>query len=231
MVKIKPVIGVTMHPSEGRQQINDSYVESIIQAGGIPLCIPIIQQVDEVLSKIDGLLLIGGYDINPKYFNEHPHPKVGRIETNRDESDFALLQEVLRLTMPVFAICRGLQVLNVLFGGSLYQDIPSQVAGAMQHTQNSPRHEKIHTIKVYEHTKLHSIVGEQIMTNSFHHQSVKALGEGLVISATTNDGIVEAIEHPKYPFCLGVQWHPEELAIHGDSASKKLFKAFVTACR
>ena len=133
--------------------------------------------------------------------------------------------------MPVFAVCRGLQVLNVLFGGSLYQDIPSQVDGAMQHTQNSSRHEKVHAITVYEDTKLHSIVGKNIMTNSFHHQSVKALGEGLVISATTNDGIVEAIEHPNYSFCLGVQWHPEELAIHGDNPSKKLFEAFVTACK
>ena len=229
---MSPIIGITMHPSEGRQQINNSYIESIIQAGGIPLCIPIIQQgINEVLSKVDGLLLIGGYDVNPKYFDEHPHPKVGRIETNRDESDFALLQEALNLNMPVFAVCRGLQVLNVLFGGSLYQDIPSQVDGAMQHTQNSSRHEKVHAITVYEDTKLHSIVGEHIMTNSFHHQSVKALGEGLVISATTNDGIVEAIEHPNYTFCLGVQWHPEELAIHGDNPSKKLFEAFVTACK
>ena len=132
--------------------------------------------------------------------------------------------------MPILSICRGLQVLNVQFGGSLYQDIPSQVDGAIQHAQNSARKEKVHHIEVLEETKLHSIVGERIMTNSFHHQSVKALGEGLVISAKTNDGIVEAIEHPNYSFCVGVQWHPEELAIHGDSPSKKLFEAFVTAC-
>ena len=221
-----------MHPSEGRLQINNPYVESIIQAGGIPLCIPIMQQgIHEVLLKVDGLLLIGGYDINPHYFNEHPHPKIGRIETNRDACDFALLQEALHLNRPVLAICRGLQVLNVLFGGSLYQDIPSQVEGAIQHIQNSSRHEKVHAVKVLPATKLHSIVGEQLMTNSFHHQSVKELGEGLVISATTNDGIIEAIEYPQSPFCLGVQWHPEELAIRNDTASKKLFEAFVTACK
>lgn len=229
---MKPIIGITMHPSEGRQQINNPYVESIIQAGGIPLCIPIIQQgIHEVLSKVDGLLLIGGYDINPNYYNEHPHSKIGRIETHRDECDFALLQGALNLNMPVLAVCRGLQVLNVLFGGSLYQDIPSQVEGAMQHAQNSSRHEKVHAVTVLKETTLHSIVGEQLMTNSFHHQSVKALGEGMVISATTNDGIIEAIEHPQYTFCLGVQWHPEELAIRDDIASKKLFEAFVTACK
>ena len=229
---MNPIIGITMHPSEGRQQINDAYIDSIIQAGGIPLCIPIIQHgINEVLSKVDGLLLIGGYDVNPKYFDEDPHPKIGRIETDRDESDFALLQQALTLNMPVLAICRGIQVLNVQLGGSLYQDIPSQVDGAIQHTQNSARKEKVHHIEVLEDTKLHSIVGEHIMTNSFHHQSVKELGEGLIISAKTNDGIVEAIEHPNYTFCLGVQWHPEELAIHGDSPSKKLFEAFVTACK
>ena len=101
----------------------------------------------------------------------------------------------------------------------------------MQHTQNSSRHENVHAITVLKDTTLHSIVGEQLMTNSFHHQSVKALGEGLVISATTNDGIIEAIEHRQYTFCLGVQWHPEELAIRDDIAAKKLFEAFVTACR
>lgn len=229
---MNPIIGITMHPSDGKQQINNAYIDSIIQAGGIPLCIPIIHHgINEVLAKVDGLLLIGGYDVNPKYFDEDPHPKIGRIETDRDESDFALLQQALTLNMPVLAVCRGLQVLNVQLGGSLYQDIPSQVEGAMQHTQNSSRHEKVHTIKVFEGTKLHSIVGEHIMTNSFHHQSVKELGEGLVISAKTNDGIVEAIEHPNYTFCLGVQWHPEELAIQGDSPSKKLFKTFITACR
>ena len=202
---MNPIIGITMHPLEGRQQINNAYVEAIIQAGGIPLCIPLMQQgIDEVLSKVDGLLLIGGYDVNPKYFDEHPHPRVGHIETKRDESDFACLQEALRLNRPVLAICRGLQVLNVLFGGSLYQDIPSQVDGAMQHAQNSSRQEEIHKITIFEDTKLHSIVGKNIMTNSFHHQSIKGLGKGLVISARADDGVIEAVEHPQYTFCLGV---------------------------
>ena len=227
-----PIIGITMIRQKEGNKLTMHILNQLYKQVEFRCVFPSFnKELNEVLSKVDGLLLIGGYDVNPKYFDEHPHPKVGRIETNRDESDFALLQEALNLNMPVLAVCRGLQVLNVLFGGSLYQDIPSQVDGAMQHTQNSSRHEKVHAITVYEDTKLHSMVGEHIMTNSFHHQSVKALGEGLVISATTNDGIVEAIEHPKYTFCLGVQWHPEELAIHGDSPSKKLFEAFVTACK
>lgn len=229
---IKPVIGMTMHTGEGKQEVNTSYIQSILQAGGIPVCIPHIQEgLDEVLVRVDGLLLIGGGDIQPALYGENPHCRLGTVVTERDQSDLKLLKEALKQELPVLAICRGMQVLNVLLGGSLYQDIPSELERAIQHAQKSSRFEKIHPVTMMEGTKLFSITGGEIMTNTFHHQSVKNLGKGLIVSARAPDGIIEGIEHPDYDFCLGVQWHPEETAIHGDIASLKIFEAFIEACR
>lgn len=229
---MKPIIGITMHSGEGKQEVNAPYIKSIIQAGGIPVCIPHIREgIDEVLTRLNGLLLIGGGDMNPASYGENPHPQTGAIVTERDESDLELMKQALKQNLPVLAICRGLQVLNVAFGGTLYQDIPSEVEGAVQHTQKSARYEKVHPITVKEGTKLFSITGGEIMTNTFHHQSAKELGRGLIVSARAHDGIIEAIEHPEYAFCLGVQWHPEETAVYGDGVSVKLFEAFIQACR
>lgn len=232
MKRIKPIIGMTMHTGEGRQEVNTSYIQAILQAGGIPVCIPHIQEgMDEVLERVDGLLLIGGGDILPALYGENPHCQLGTVVTERDESDLKLLKEALKQQLPVLAICRGMQVLNVLLGGSLYQDIPSELERAIQHAQKSARFEKIHPVTMMEGTKLFSITGGEIMTNTFHHQCVKNLGKGLIVSARAPDGIIEGIEHPDYAFCLGVQWHPEETAIHGDIASLKLFETFIEACK
>lgn len=229
---MKPIIGITMHTQEGKQQVNIPYIKSIIQAGGIPVCIPHIQEgMGEVLANVDGLLLIGGGDLNPASYSENPHPQTGIVVTEQDESDLKLIKQALKMKLPVLAICRGLQVLNVALGGTLYQDIPSEVEGAFQHTQNSARYEKVHPITTVEETKLFSIIGREVMTNTFHHQSVKKLGTGLIVSARAYDGVIEAVEHPGYAFCLGVQWHPEETAIREDTASIKLFDAFIQASK
>ncbi|MFF5993513.1 gamma-glutamyl-gamma-aminobutyrate hydrolase family protein [Lysinibacillus sp. KU-BSD001] len=229
---MKPIIGVTMHSSERKFEINETYIQAVLQAGGIPLCFPhITTGVEEFISKIDGLLLIGGHDIHPKFFGEDPIPMQGMVIEQRDESDFQVLQAALKRDLPVFAVCRGHQVLNVAFGGSLYQDIPSQVNGAIQHAQKSARHEKIHRVVVQEGTKLCELIGSEVWTNSFHHQAIKEVGDGLMVTASTSDGMIEAIEHPDYTFCLGVQWHPEELAMKQDDASLTLFQAFVDACQ
>ena len=228
---MKPLIGITMNSAEGKQEINVVYIKAILQAGGIPVCIPYIQEeIDEVLAKIDGLLLSGGSDINPAYYGEEPHPKIDAIVTERDESELKLIKGALQRNLPILGLCRGQQILNVAFGGTLYQDIVSEVEEAVQHVQKSARYEKVHSVSVVEGTKLFSITGREIMTNTFHHQCVKVLGEGLIVSARTRDGLIEAIEHPDYRFCLSVQWHPEETALHGDAASLKLFEAFIQAC-
>lgn len=223
----QPIIGVTMQPAEGRQQINNGYINSILAAGGIPLCIPNDTPIDAVIDRIDGLLVIGGDDIDPRFFNEDPHAGLGHVDPKRDDSDLNAVKHAIVRELPLLAICRGEQVLNVAFGGSLYQDIPAQWPNAIQHKQQSARDTQIHAVDVVAQSKLASIVGTRIRTNSFHHQSVKDVHAPLVVSATTSDGVIEAIEHEDMPFCIGVQWHPEELK---DESSQKLFRAFVEAC-
>lgn len=226
--KMKPIIGVTMQPAKGTQQINNRYITSILEAGGIPLCIPNNTPIDDVLSRLDGLLVIGGDDIHPKFFNEDPLPGLGHVDVARDNSDIAVVHAAIKHTLPLLAICRGEQILNIALGGTLYQDIPRQLPQAIQHKQAADRATQIHSVNIVRETKLSTIVeAESIMTNSFHHQSVKDVASTLTISATTNDHVIEAIEHPNHPFCIGVQWHPEEL---NDEASKRLFTSFVNAC-
>lgn len=224
----QPIIGVTMQPAEGRQQINNGYIQSILNAGGIPLCIPNATPIENVIERLDGLLVIGGDDIHPSFFDEDPHVGLGHVDPARDDSDLAAIKQAMAHQLPLLAICRGEQVLNIAFGGTLYQDIPRQLPNAIQHKQQSARDTRIHTVNVRPDSKLADIVGTSIMTNSFHHQSVKDVKAPLSISASTNDGVIEAIEHDDYPFCIGVQWHPEELK---DEASKKLFRAFIEACQ
>ncbi|WP_139995410.1 gamma-glutamyl-gamma-aminobutyrate hydrolase family protein [Kurthia sp. Dielmo] len=225
---MKPIIGVTMQPAKGTQQINNRYITSILEADGIPLCIPNNTPIDDVLSRLDGLLVIGGDDIHPKFFNEDPLPGLGHVDVARDNSDIAVVHAAIKHMLPLLAICRGEQILNIALGGTLYQDIPRQLPQAIQHKQAADRVTQIHSVNIVRETKLSTIVeAESIMTNSFHHQSVKDVASTLTISATTNDHVIEAIEHPNHPFCIGVQWHPEEL---NDEASKRLFTAFVNAC-
>ncbi|KYG89103.1 glutamine amidotransferase [[Bacillus] sp. KCTC 13219] len=230
---MKPIIALTMHTGDKKLEINETYIQSVELAGGIPLCIPHLaaQDVETVLNKVDGLLLIGGHDVNPYLYAQEPHEKLGMFHTKRDNSDLAILQSALTRKMPILAICRGHQVLNVAFGGTLIQDIPSQWEQPIAHVQTSIRDEATHTVKI-QGEQLRGIFGaEQIRTNSFHHQAIDQLGEGLVAAGTALDGVNEAVEHSEHPFCIGVQWHPEAMAPSGDAHSIKLFKAFIEACK
>lgn len=229
---MKPIIGLTMHTADKTNQINDVYIQSIIQAGGIPICLPIIagEDVIPVINKIDGLCLIGGYDIDPRFFEQDPHPNIGVTVKNRDESELAYFYEAFDRDMPILGICRGHQLINVALGGTLIQDIPSQIHDANCHKQQSPRMETTHKVKIFP-GKLLEITGvETIFVNSFHHQAVDLVAEELIETAVSSDGIVEALEHPSKKYCLSVQWHPEELAIAKDEYAMKLFKSFIEAC-
>lgn len=228
---MRPIIGLTMHPAQKKMEINNGYIQSVELAGGIPICLPAIseQNVEILLSKLDGLLVIGGDDIDPFLFGEEPHAKLGEVVSSRDVSDLLVTKKAFERQLPILAVCRGHQVLNVVFGGTIIQDIPSQVEGALMHKQLSARAEVMHSV-ISLSPRLQDIFGgETIRVNSFHHQSIGKLGEGLVASGVAKDGIIEAVEHPEHPYCIGVQWHPEELAPMGNMAAQRLFKSFIDA--
>ncbi|RHW39482.1 gamma-glutamyl-gamma-aminobutyrate hydrolase family protein [Lysinibacillus yapensis] len=231
---MKPIIGITMTTNNGQYCINEAYVKSILQAGGIPVNLPfgIEQDAEQLLDGLDGLLLTGGVDVHPHLFNEEPHLYIGHIMVERDEVELRLLEVALKKRMPIFGICRGIQVLNIALGGNLYQDINSQYEKTpILHTQKAIRKEASHYITIERNSKLYNIVGqEKIAVNSIHHQALKKVAEVFEVTAQASDGIIEAIEMKDYPYCVGVQWHPEEMAAAQDENAKKLFASFIDAC-
>lgn len=219
----RPIIGITgsimfdqggAFPGYKRAYANNTYVEAVSNAGGIPIILPIISDKDAVklqIESIDGLLITGGYDVDPLIYGEEPLQKLGFVHPERDEYDIQVIKEAMKLNKPVLGICRGLQVLNVAFGGTLYQDL-SQIDGCyINHSQSSSSDATGHTVEVFDGTKLFSIFGEKAVVNSFHHQAIKDLAPGLKVSARAKDGVIEGIE-AKEGFVIGVQWHPEMLA-------------------
>ncbi|WP_223552973.1 MULTISPECIES: gamma-glutamyl-gamma-aminobutyrate hydrolase family protein [Lysinibacillus] len=232
---MKPVIGITAFVEDDlSSRLNAAYSKSVIEAGGIPLIIPlgIEEDVAQILSLTDGLLLSGGYDVHPFLFGAEPTPKLGKVHPERDSVELALIEAAFIRQMPIFGICRGMQILNVALGGTVYQDIDSEYHSSklLKHKQQAARGVATHYVHVTPDTLLKTIIEEaQIAVNSFHHQAVNVVSEKMKVAAKSSDGIVEAVVHEDLPFCLGVQWHPEELAIVGDGGSKKLFTAFVRA--
>ena len=230
---MKPIIGLTMYDIDKKLDINNAYLTSIEQAGGIPICIPNAteENVEALLKIVDGLLLIGGADIDPILFGEEPHRNLGSVVRKRDDSDIVLMNAALKKQMPILGVCRGQQVMNVALGGTIIQDIPTQVENTLLHKQTSKRGELAHSVDVTT-PKFKEIFGEEsFRVNTFHHQSIGKVGEGLVVSAVAKDGIIEGIEHESHPYCVAVQWHPEELAPIGDVYAQRLFKSFVDACK
>jgi putative glutamine amidotransferase len=231
---MRPLIGITMSLEEKRFTLTKYYTEAITQAGGVPLLIPhlsderLLQQISE---QLDGLLLSGGGDMDPNYFHEEPHIGLGSVDPLRDRTEVQLVQLFIQQKKPIFAICRGCQVLNVALGGDLYQDLYSQKENIIQHQQKAPQSYATHFIEIKQPSLLAEILGDQmIRVNSFHHQAVRKLGKDLIISAYSNDGVIEAIESTVAPFILGVQWHPECMT-STDFYAKKLFSAFIEACQ
>lgn len=233
-----PLIGIptSIRNSRGIEQalVNASYVLAVDQAGGMPVLLP-PQISDEarsaLMARVDGLMLTGGEDVDPALYNESPDPHLGSISQVRDAAEIAALNTAFERGIPILAICRGLQILNVMRGGSLYQDVPSQIAGALDHSVQEPRRGPAHTVGVVPDSRLARIVGASTLeVNSRHHQSVKHLGSGLVAVAHSSDGVVEALELPGDQFVVAVQWHPEDMVGEFDSA-RRLFAAFVEECR
>lgn len=229
---MKPIIGVTAPLVQGKIILDQDVPNSILLAGGIPYILPYtkdLSTLDEVILHLDGLLLSGGVDIDPTLFNEEPIPGLGEIMPERDELELALIQRALKVNLPILAICRGIQMLNVAAGGNMYQDIYSQKAGLLQHAQRAPRTHVSHYVQAKKGSLLQIVSGtEKFKVNSFHHQAVKDPAPGFVISAVSSDGVVEAIESKEHRFVLGVQWHPENLTSF-DEVSKKIFSGFINA--
>jgi putative glutamine amidotransferase len=179
------------------------------------------------VEHLHGLLIPGSpADIDPACYGEEPHPRLGPVNPLRTDFEIRLVRHALTRGLPVFGICGGSQVLNVALGGSLYQDIPSQVPKAFKHS-GSP--ERAHTVDIVPGTRLAAMLGTlEMRVNSLHHQAVKVPGQGMVVSASARDGVIEAVEMSNQPFVIGVQWHPERL-FRDDEAAQRLFSAFVQA--
>jgi putative glutamine amidotransferase len=224
-----PVIGVT------RCSRLDDYLASVERSGARARVLEVSESPRAVIEKVDGVLLTGGGDVDPVFYGQERHPTVDDAEPGRDEFEIDLARRAMEANLPVLAICRGSQVLNVAAGGTLVQDIPSSVNTDLTHSLQMPKDSVAHDIQIVSDTRLHAALGSAVdascgcRVNSRHHQSVGTLGRSLVASATAPDGVIEGIEAPEARFCVGVQWHPENFWRTGEF--RPLFDAFVAAAR
>lgn len=237
--KMKPIIAVSSYIANkdvfyGYGTSGD-YIKAIDGAGGIPVQLPAIQNTTDfeyIFRHIDGLLIPGGCDIAPYFFGEQPDKNLGHIDAVVDRHEIELIRLAYDAGIPILGICRGHQVINVAFGGSLYQDIPSALPDAIGHDQSGCKREEFyHKIEILPSSTLHQIFGkDSVYVNSFHHQAVKQLGEGLRTVATAPDGIIEAFESTGDRFVLGVQFHPESMfGLYPEFTN--LFRVFVEECK
>jgi putative glutamine amidotransferase len=210
------------------------YGEAVAAAGGVPVHIPLIPEPElivELVERLDGLLLPGSAsDVDPLRYGREPHARLGPVHPLKDETDLLVLKEAERRRLPLLAICFGMQVWNVYRGGSLIQDITSEVPKAHKHEQGAPRDRRSHGVKIRPESLLQSLAGEvEALVNSHHHQALGQIGEGLQASAWSSDGLVEAVEDSRDGrWALGVQWHPE-IGWERDQLSSRIFRAFLNA--
>ena len=230
---MKPVIGLTpcFDKSNGNTYINPGYPESVMLAGGLPLVLPLTEDeavLGQCVSLCDGFLFTGGPDVDPALFGETPLNDSVNVCPERDAMEFALLKQILCTGKPVFGICRGCQLLNVGLGGDLYQDLPAQCPGPVEHRQPEPFTVPVHENRILPETPLRTLLGVDIIrVNSCHHQAIRTLAPGLRVSAVSEDGLTEAFWMEEYPYLQAVQWHPERML--KDEASLALFRAFILA--
>ncbi len=212
-----------------------AYCRAVEKAGGIPVLLPALAILDRPLhSFCQGLLLSGGGDFDPAFFGEEPHPQLGTVDLERDRWEISLIRKARAEGLPILGICRGIQALNVAFGGTLYQDLPAQYLPApnrplLEHNQQIPGDQVSHRVTIVAGSLLSRVIGPtEIWTNSHHHQAVKDPAPDLKVTARSDDGVIEGLEGTGDHFLLGVQWHPERLA---NPDSQRLFTAFVRACQ
>jgi putative glutamine amidotransferase len=234
----RPRIGIPMridYPTE-RFYLARHYSEAVEAAGGAPVHISLIpraEYIDAVVDGLEGILLPGSdSDVDPLRYGQQPQPALGSVHKIKDETDLLIIDAAERRQLPLFAICFGMQVLNVSRGGTLIQDIRSHLPGAIKHEQGVPRDRASHSVSVSNGTKLNQIIKtEGLLVNSHHHQAVETLGADLVATAWSSDGVIEAFEDPRPDrFVMAVQWHPE-MGWQQDQFSQRLFDSFVAHAR
>ena len=238
-----PVIGITgrvdesaCSPGASIVSTSESYVRAVELGGGAPLIVvphPDEERLRAAFDRLDGLVLSGGGDISPAHYGEVDSGLLWSVDERRDRAELALAAWALSGGLPVLAICRGIQVLNVAGGGTLVQDVGTQVPGALSHTilAGRPMAAIAHVVEVAENTRLAALFGAgELEVNSAHHQAAKSVGAGLVVTARAPDGVVEGLERPDLPFCVGVQWHPEAM-VESRPVMVRLFEGLAQAAR
>lgn len=234
---MKPIIGITTSIMTDSlvMQMNQSYPQAIEHAGGIPLLLPSTEEPETIrryAGLVDGLLLSGGDDVDPMCYGAMQSWACGDICPLRDRFEMSLCCRFLETGKPLLGICRGIQLLNVAMGGTLYQDLAQELPGSIAHRQKQKPWHASHPVKLLTDSRLQQVfASDAVLVNSHHHQAIRDLAEGLTATAWAPDGVIEAVEHQAHPFCLAVQWHPERLWDQpGSTTHAQLFSAFVNAC-
>lgn len=241
-----PLIGITpdIETSSGGSSpgnknrlllLQEGYARAILDAGGLPFILPIVRSqgaIQEILERLHGIVVSGGnFDIDPGLYGEQAIEALGIVKPDRTQFEFELISRALDRNLPVLGVCGGAQAINVALGGTLYQDISSQIPHAMEHQRGALKSQGGHQVNIHDGTLLKQIVGQdKLETNTTHHQAVKRLGKGLVVNATAEDGVIEGLESREHHFVLGVQWHPEFLT-DKDLSQRKIFAALVSASK
>lgn len=238
MSEKQPLIGVTasVNPENGGPCTSQAYLTALSDSGALPLILPhTLTKTDcrRLAGKLDGFLFTGGPDVHPFYFGEDTLEGCGSHSPQRDRTELQLFSEIFARKKPIFGICRGIQLINIALGGDIWQDIGRQTERGLPIAHSQPFSPSVpsHHVALKKDSLLSSVTGsERIEVNSSHHQAVRRPAKCLTICAQAQDEIIEGLEHPGYPFLLGVQWHPE-LLYHSHSHAERLFSAFVNACR
>jgi len=228
-----PVIGITIYgrDADNKFSLPGEYVDAVRRAGGIPVLLPPGEvALEALLARIDGLILAGGGDLDPKHYDGHAHETIYMLDHERDLTELALVPYVVAQEMPTLGICRGAQVVNVALGGTLIEHLPDEVGESVLH-RLPPREQASHAVEIDPASQLSTILqADQIDSASWHHQAVRRIGDGLNVVARAPDGTIEAAEMEGHPWLVTVQWHPE-LTAASDPVQQRLFDAFVEACR